>query len=80
MGDAQGRVRFLFTPKFGRRVSGLESSQDHVIKESITCKSELADSGARIRIGFLQIAPADKDKGHNRRQDRAWWTLQKRKD
>ena len=49
---------------------GDSSSQDHVVKESITCRPELADLDARIIIGFLQIAPADKDKGYNQRQDR----------
>ena len=59
---------------------GLESSQDHVIKESIACRSELADSDAKTGIGFLQIAPADNDKGYDRRQDETCWTLQKGKD
>ena len=44
---------------------GLESSQDHVIKESITCRSKPADSDAKTRIGFLQIALADNDKGYD---------------
>ena len=44
---------------------GLESPQDHVIKGSIACRSELADLDAKTRIGFLQIAPADNDKGYN---------------
>ena len=59
---------------------GLESSQDHVIKESIACRSEPADSNAKTGIGFLQIAPADNDKGYVRRQDETCWTLQKGKD
>ena len=59
---------------------GLESSQDHVIKESIACRSEPADSDAKTRIGFLQIAPADNDKGYARRQDKTCWTPQKGKD
>ena len=44
---------------------GLESSQDHVIKESIACRSEPADSDTKTRIGFRQIAPADDDKGYD---------------
>ena len=58
---------------------GPESSQDHVIKESIACRSEPTDSDAKNRIGFLQIAPADNDKGYVRRQDETCWTLQKEK-
>ena len=49
---------------------GLESSQDRVIKESIACRSEPADSVAKTKIGFLQIAPADNDKGYARRPDK----------
>ena len=45
----------------------LKSSQDHVSKESITQKSELAGSEAGTGIGFLQIAPVDKGKGYNQR-------------
>ena len=59
---------------------GLESSQDHVIKESIACRSEPADSDAKTGIGFLWIAPADNDKGYVRRQDETCWTLQKGKN
>ena len=44
---------------------GLESSQDHVIKESIAYRSELADSDAKTRIGFLQISPVDNDEGYD---------------
>ena len=44
---------------------GLESSHDHVIKESIACRSEPADSDAKTGIGFLQIALADNDKGYD---------------
>ena len=46
---------------------GLKSSQGHVIKEAIACRSETADSDAKIGIDFLQIAPADNDKGYARR-------------
>ena len=67
----------MFTPKFGRRVG---SSQDRAVKESIACRSELADSDAKTGISFLQIAPADNDEGYDRRQDKACWTLQKGKD
>ena len=42
-------------------LQGLGGSRDHVIKESIACRSESADSDAKTRIGFLQIAPADND-------------------
>ena len=59
---------------------GIESSQDHVIKESIACRSKLANLDAKNGIGFLQIAPADNDKGYVRRQDKTCWTLQKGKD
>ena len=59
---------------------GLENSQDHVIKESIAYRSEPADSNVKTRISFLQIAPADNDKGYDRRQDKTCWTLQKGKD
>ena len=59
---------------------GLESSQDHVIKESIACRLEPADSDAKTRMGFLQIPPADNDKGYIRRQEEICWTLQKEKD
>ena len=64
-----------FIPKLGgmclhqnleEELQGLKSSQDHVIKESIACKLELADWDAKTRIGFLQIAPADNDKGYVR--------------
>ena len=58
---------------------GLESSQDHVIKKSIVCRSEPADLDAKTGISFLHIAPADNDKGYDRRQDEACWTLQKGK-
>ena len=44
---------------------GLKSSQDHVIKESIACRSEPTDSDAKIGIGFLQISPADNDEGYD---------------
>ena len=43
----------------------LESSQDHVINESIACRSEPANSDAKTGIGFLQIAPADNDEGYD---------------
>ena len=33
---------------------GLESSQDRVIKESIVCKSELADSNATLESAFFR--------------------------
>ena len=46
-------------------LQGLESSQDHVIKESITCRSEPADSDAKTGIGFLQISPADNDEDYD---------------
>ena len=59
---------------------GLESSQDNVIKESIACRSEPADSDAKTVISFLQIAPADNDKGYAQRWDETYWTLQKGKD
>ena len=39
--------------KIWKEGRGDSSSQDHVVKKSITCRSELADSDARIRIGFL---------------------------
>ena len=58
---------------------GLESSQDHVIKESIAYRSEPADSDAKTGISFLRIAPADNDKGYVQRQDETCWTLQKGK-
>ena len=44
---------------------GLESSQDHVIKESIACRSEPADSDAKNGIGFLQISLEDNDEGYD---------------
>ena len=59
---------------------GLKISQDHVIKETIACRSELADSDAKTGISFLQIAPADNDRGYVWRQDETCWTLQKGKD
>ena len=31
----------------------LKSSQDHVIKESITCRSEPADSNAKLELAFF---------------------------
>ena len=58
----------------------LESSQYHVIKESIACRSKPADSDAKTRIGFLQIAPADNDRGYDWCWDETCWTLQKGKD
>ena len=45
-------------------LQGLKSSRDRVIKESITCRSEPTDLDAKTGIGFLQIAPADNDKGY----------------
>ena len=57
---------------------GLKSSQDRVIKESIACRSESADSDAKTRIGFLQIAPEDNDKGYVQRQHETCWILQKK--
>ena len=59
---------------------GLKSSQNHVIKGSIACRSEPADSDAKSGIDFLQIAPTDNDKGYVGRQDETCWTLQKGKD
>ena len=60
---------------------GLESYQDHVIKESIAYRSKPADSDEKKPgIGFLRITPADNDKGYVRCQDETYWTLQKRKD
>ena len=79
----------IFIPKLGgmclhqnleEESQGLESSRYHVIKESIACRSISADSNAKTRIGFLQIAPADNDKGYDRRRDKTCWTLQKGKD
>ena len=58
---------------------GLESSQDHIIRESIACRSGPADLDAKTGIGFLKIAPADNDKGYVQRQDETCWTLQKGK-
>ena len=46
-------------------LQGLKSFQDRVIKESIVCRSEPADSDAKTRIDFLQITPADNDKGYD---------------
>ena len=66
--------------KIQKESQGLKDSQDHVIKESITCRLEPADLDAKTRIGFLQIAPADNDKGYVWRQDKTCWTLQKGKD
>ena len=43
-------------------MQGLESSQDHVTRESIACRSGPADSDVEIGIGFPQIAPADNNK------------------
>ena len=61
-------------------LQGLGSSQDHVTKESIACRSEPADSDAETGIGFPQIAPADNNKGYDRRQNKTCCTLQKGKD
>ena len=33
---------------------GLESSQDHVIKESIACRLESADSNATLKSAFFR--------------------------
>ena len=55
-------------------------AQDHVTKESITCRSEPADSDAEIGIDFTQIAPTDNNKGYIWRQDETCQTLQKGKD
>ena len=48
-----------------RESQGLESSQDHVTKDSIACRSKPADSDAEIGIGFPQIAPVDNNKGYD---------------
>ena len=61
-------------------LQGLESSQDHVTKESIACRSEPADLDAENKIGFPQVAPADNNKGYVWRQDKTCRTLQKGKD
>ena len=61
-------------------LQGLESSQDHVTKESIMCRSEPADSDTENGISFPHIAPADNNRGYVRRQDEACQTLQKEKD
>ena len=61
-------------------LQGLESSQDHVTKESIMCRSGQADSDAENGIDFPQIAPVDNNKGYIPRQDEACQTLQKGKD
>ena len=59
----------VYTKNLEEESHGLESSQDRVVKESIACRSEPADSDAKTGIGFLQMAPADNDKGYVRRQD-----------
>ena len=46
-------------------LQGLKSSQDHVVKESIACRSEPADSDSKLRIGFLQISPVDNDEDYD---------------
>ena len=61
--DINKPIWFLFTPKFGRRIAGTQKLP------------RLCHQG----IGFLQIAPADNDKGYDRRRDKACWTLQKGK-
>ena len=61
-------------------LQGLESSQDHVTRESIACKSGLANLDVENGIDFPQIAPADNNKGYVRRQDETCQTLQKGKD
>ena len=33
---------------------GLKSSQDHVIKEAIACRSELADSNTALELAFFR--------------------------
>ena len=70
----------VYTKIWKKMLQGLESPQDHVTKESITCRSEPADSDAGTRIDFPQIAPADNNKGYVRHQDETCWTLQKGKD
>ena len=81
--------KITFIPKLGgmclhqnleEESQGLESSQDHVVKESIACRSEPADSDAETGIGFPQIAPAGNKKGYIRSQDETCRTLQKGKD
>ena len=61
-------------------LQGLKSSQDCVIKGSVVGRLEITDSDAKTRIGFLQITPADNDKGYAQRWDETYWTLQKGKD
>ena len=46
-------------------LQGLENSQDHVIKESIACRSEPANSNTRTGIDFLQISLVDDDEGYD---------------
>ena len=53
----------------------LKSSQNHVSKRSIACRSEIADSDARAGIGFLQITLADNDGGYVRCQDETCFGL-----
>jgi len=66
----------VFTPKFGK------SHRDSKAAETMSSKdrSESANSNAGTRIGFLRIAPTDKDRSYDRHQDGTWWTLQKGKD
>ena len=45
---------WLFTPKLEEESQGLKSSQDHVIKESIMCRSVSADSNTKLELAFFR--------------------------
>ena len=63
-------VKMCLHQNFEEESQGLKSSQDHVIRDSITCRTVSANSNAKTGIGFLQIAPADNDKGYDQRWDK----------
>ena len=61
-------------------LQGFRSSQKSCHHQGISCV-EIGTSWFRCtRVGFLQIAPANDDRGYDRRWDETYWTLQKRKD
>ena len=61
-----------------------KSRRDSKAPKIMSSRNQLhADRNRLIRmqktgIDFLQIAPADNDKGYDRRRDMTCWTLQKR--
>ena len=63
-------ARFVFTPKFKRRIAGTRKLS-RSCHQGIDCvKVDISWFEYNTVIGFLQIAPADNDKSYDRRQEK----------